>query len=154
MARYAVSGITVVTGTGVADAIAEIWNPSTTKRIKLIELHIVKQVVTGVNDLILRRSTAKGTSGSTVTPSSVNEMEQIAAPPSAFTLELAAFSVQPTLAAGPMHAAVVPASIGAAWIWVFGEANPLEIPSAAGIVLTQGTAIATPVSRITAVVED
>lgn len=152
MARYAVNGKTAATAATIDHAIAEVWNPSTSKRIKLMQLWVAKQAAGAADEPVLRRSTAKGTAGSTVTPGSVQEYEQIAAPPSAFTLELAAFSVQPTLAAGPMHGFVLPASIGSGIIWVFDE--PVEIKAGEGVVLTTGIALAFPVSRITAVVED
>lgn len=153
MARYAVNGKTAATAATIDHAIAEIWNPSTSKRIKLLQLHVVKQAVGAADEPVIRRSSAKGTAGSTVTPGIAQEYEQAVAPPSAFTLELATFSVQPTLIAGPLHGFVLPASVGGAMVWVFDDQG-LEIKAGEGIVLTTGIALAFPVSRITAIVED
>jgi hypothetical protein len=156
MARYRVNGKTVATAATIDHAIAEVWNPSTTKRIKLLQLWCFKQAAGAADEPVLRRTTAKGTPGSTVTPTSVNEVEQIAAPPSSFTLELSAFTVQPTLAASPLDGSVIPAAIGSGFIWLFDEhgGDGLEIPAGAGIALTVGIALAFPVARVTAIVED
>ncbi|HYT45042.1 MAG TPA: hypothetical protein VEP90_22130, partial [Methylomirabilota bacterium] len=45
----------------------------------------------------LRRITARGTAGSTVTPGISNDSKRGAAPVSGYLLDLAAFTVQPTL---------------------------------------------------------
>jgi hypothetical protein len=153
LARYAVNGKTVATAATIDHAIAQVWNPSGSKRIKLTEMHIFKQAVGAADEPVIRRSTARGTAGSTVTPTSTSEMEQIANPPSGFLLDLAAFTVQPTLATGPLHSAVIPAAIGAGIMWTFPDFG-IEIPAGQGVVLTTGIALAFPVSRITVVVED
>lgn len=153
MARYIVNGKTAATAGTIDHAIAGVWNPSSSKRIKLTEMHIFKQAVGAADEPVLRRATARGTAGSTVTPTSVNEVEQVAAPPSGFLLDLAAYTVQPTLAASPLHGAVIPAAIGAGIMWTFPDFG-LEIPAGQGIILTAGIALAFPVARITVVVED
>jgi hypothetical protein len=152
MARYVAQGKTAATAATIDHAIAEIWNPSTTKRIKVLQVWCVKQAIGAADEPVLRRTSAKGTAGSTVTPGAAQEYEQIAAPPSAFTLELATFSVQPTLIAGPMHAWVVPAAIGSGFMWVFDE--PIELKSGEGLALTTGIALAFPISRVTFIIED
>ncbi len=151
--RYVVQGKTVATAATIDHAICEIWNPSSSKRIHLLQLHVSKQAAGAADEPVLRRATAKGTSGSTITPGQVNEYEQAAAPPSGFTLEMSAFTVQPTLASGALHGFVLPGSVGAGVMWVFDD-NGLEIPAGQGIVLTTGIALAFPVSRVTAIVED
>jgi hypothetical protein len=151
VASYLVNGKNVATAATIDHAICGIWNPSTTKRIKLLRLEIYKQAVGAADEPVLRRTTARGTAGSTVTPGSINEIEQIAAPPSGFLLDLAAYSVQPTLAAGGLYGLCLPAAIGAGVMWVWNE---IEIPAGAGIALTNGIALAFPAARINAFVED
>lgn len=153
MARFIVNGKNAATAATIDHAVAAVWNPSSTKRIKLLELHIFKQAVGAADEPVLRRITTRGTPGSTVTPTAVNEWEQIAAPPSGFLLDLATYTVQPTLAASPLHGCVIPAAIGAGIMWVF-SGDGLEIPAGAGIAVTAGIALAFPASRITIVVED
>lgn len=155
--RYRFNGKTAATAATIDHAIAEIWNPSTSKRIKIVTLYVVKQAVGAADEPVLRRSSAKGTSGSTVTPGSAQELEQAAAPPSGVTLELAAFTVQPTLIAGPLDGAVIPAAIGSGWVWNFADQmNPLglELKAGEGVVITAGIALAFPVSRVTADIQD
>jgi hypothetical protein len=153
MARYAVNGKTAATAATIDHGVAAIWNPSSSKRIHLLQLHVVKQAAGAADEPVLRRITARGTPGSTITPSAVNEYEQVATPPSGFLLDLAAYTVQPTLAASPLHGWVLPASVGSGMMWVFDD-NGLEIPAGQGILITTGIALAFPVSRVTAIVED
>lgn len=156
MARFSVTGKTAATAVTVDHAIAQIWNPSTSKRLWVREIHIFKQAVGAADEPVLRRSTARGTPGSTITPTAVNEREQIAVPPSGFLLDLAAFTVQPTLAAGALNtaleSAVIPAAIGSGIMWAWAE--PWEVPAGQGLVVTTGIALAFPVSRVTFRVED
>lgn len=152
MARFSVTGKNAATAATIDHAIAQLWNPSTSKRLWVREIHIFKQAVGAADEPTLRRSTARGTAGSTVTPTSVNEREQIANPPSGFLLDLAAFTVQPTLAASALESCVIPAAIGAGIMWAWSE--PWEIPAGQGLVITTGIALAFPVSRITFRVED
>ena len=154
MARYIVTGKTAATAATIDHAVAQVWNPSTSKRFKVLEFHVFKQgAVGGADEPVIRRSTARGTAGSTVTPAASTEVEQVANPPSGFLLDLATFSVQPTLAAGPLYGAVIPAAIGAGIMWTFTDMG-LEVPAGQGLVLTTGVALAFPASRVTVVVED
>ena len=153
MARYVVGGKGAATAATADHAIAGIWNPSTSKRIKVLEVHAFLITAVAV-EVVLRRTTARGTAGSTITPTSVNEMEQIANPPSGFLLDLAAFTVQPTLAGttNDLHGAQIPAAIGAGIMWVM-SGEGLEIPAGAGIALTSRVAAAAQ-ARVNFVVED
>lgn len=156
MARYSVTGKTAATAVTIDHAIAQIWNASTSKRLWVREIHVFKQAVGAADEPVIRRSTARGTAGSTVTPGTIQEREQIAVPPSGFLLDLAAFTVQPTLAGtqatGSLESAVIPAAIGAGIMWSWQE--PWEVPAGQGLVVTTGIALAFPVSRVTFRVED
>jgi hypothetical protein len=144
---YGVTGKTVATAVTIDHAVAQLWNPSTARRIRVREIHVAKQAAGGADEPTLRRSTARGTAGSTITPTIVNDFERDLAPPSGALLDLSAFSAQPTLEALSPASFVVPAAAGAGLMWAFPE--PIEIPAASGLVLTTGIALAFPVSRVT-----
>jgi hypothetical protein len=102
-----------------------------------LEIHWFKTVAT-VDNIAVRRTSAKGTAGTTVTPNSSNSASGRLAPPSGATLELATFSAQPTLLASSvdMLRANFPAAIASGAMYSFQV--PIEIPAG------QGLAIITP----------
>lgn len=152
MARYASTGKTSALTATVDHCVAEVWNPSSTKRIKVLQLHVVATAATA-GELGIKRTSAKGTAASTITPVANNEYESIAAPVSAHTLELGAFSVQPTLKTQPyMHSWETAAAIGSGVMWVFDQ--EVEIPAGEGLAICCPTAVAYPAARVTAIVED
>lgn len=151
MARYTTNGKTTATAATAANAVGAIWNPSTSKRIKCLEIHLFKLTVGAADEPVIRRTTARGTASTTITPTSTSEHEQIANPPSGWLLDVA-YSVQPTFATGEMHAAIIPAAIGAGIMWVFSK--EIEIPAGQGLAVVTGTALAFPACRMTVVVED
>ena len=143
MERYTI-GVAPGTTAATADhAISQLWNPSSAVTLYLKEIHVVKVTATGLNVLQLRRSTARGTAGSTITPTIVNEYDNALAPPSGALIDLAAFSAQPTLSALNLHSWILPAAIGSGVMWVFEE--PIRIKPGTGIVVTQGNAVASDV---------
>jgi len=154
VARYAGTIKNAASAATIDLAQLQIWNPSTTKRIKVLQIHLAKVTAGAADEPVLRRSTGRGaTPGTTVTPTSVMEYEQIAAPPSAFVLESGAFGTQPTFAAGHLHGFILPAAIGSGMMWVFDD-NGIEVPSASGLCVVTGIALAFPASRWTVIVED
>lgn len=154
-AFYSVRGLTGAT-VGTADhAIFAVWNPSTTKRIELLEIGVFTVTAgTAGCGFYRRRITARGTAGSTATPSLENALERDAAPDSGFLLDLAAYSVQPTLAAAPgMGPSVaMPNSIGAGIIIPF--AQDLIIPPGTGIAFLNRAAVIFPASEVWVRVSD
>jgi hypothetical protein len=96
---YSVDGTTAATDGTVNKAVAVLWNPHTTHRIKAVELRLV--IVNAPLDAVgytLRRVTGRGTPTSTVTPNINNHSEKSLAPPSGCLLDLA-WSTQPTIPA-------------------------------------------------------
>lgn len=147
MPTYAVDGRTAVTVNTAGHAIAQFWNAHTTKRIKVTEIGIFKTTVGTAADAIqLRRSTARGTAGSTVTPAIQQAYERDVAPPSGPLLDLAAFSAQPTLEAAGFRRWVA-AAVAASGV-VFPIPREIVIPPAAGLVIVQTAATIWPVSDI------
>lgn len=117
-------------------AAATLWNAGTIP-IWVTALLCTKTVATADNHA-LRRATARGTAGSTVTAGTPNEVRQQTA--SAVVLDLAAYSVQPTLATGELKRDNLPGTVGASFYWVFSEAIRVD-PSA-------GLSLVTPVATI------
>lgn len=148
-----VRGVTAATTATIDLAAFSIWNPSTTKRIELVELGVfVTTAPTAGSGLQMRRITARGTPGTTATPTLENAQERDAVPDSGFVLDLAVFSVAPTLAAAPSMMGWVPAaSVGAGLVLPLRE---LTIPPGTGIAFLNRAAVIFPVSEVYFVVAD
>ena len=143
METYRVGGRSVATAATSGHASATLWNASTTKDIFLTELHF-SVTTAGSANAVLRRATARGTAGSTVTPDIDNATARTAAPVSGALLDLAAYTTQPTLDASELDRWVTAAAIGAGKIWVFAEA--IKIPQTAGMTIATSQAAAFPAS--------
>lgn len=155
MARYRTNGLTTATTGTDAHAIAEIWNPSSTKRIWVVELaaNAITAPAAGAG-LTLRRSTVKGTAAATVTPNAESSDERDAAPDSAFTLELGAFSGQPTLATGELGLAWMLAVVAGSGIVYPVSGKGICVPPGTGLCLVNRAAVIFPASEVSFVVDD
>lgn len=141
---YTASGITAATAATADHVIAALWNPASNRRLTVVGARCSKSAVGAADIPRLARITTQGTVGSTITPTIVNHHERDLAPPSGALLNLAAFSVQPTIEPLRLHSFYVPASIGAGLMWAFeGE---IEIPAGNGLAFVTGSALAYPVS--------
>jgi hypothetical protein len=149
--RVEVGGRSAATAATAGHAAVQLWNASATRRIEVEEIHIALTTA-GVANLALRRSTVRGTAGSTVTPDLDNSYQRDSAPPSGMLLDLAAFTVQPTLDASDIRRWNLPGAIGAGLIWVFSV--PIIVPPGTGLVICTPTAVIFPASDFTFVVDD
>ncbi len=148
---YIVRGRTAATAATANHAIFGIWNPHATQRIKLIQFALFKGAAGAAGDSFrFRRATARGTAGSTVTPDIDHHSQQGIAPPSGFLLDLAAYSVQPTLDASEIGPGWTAAAVAAAGI-VYPLPGGIEIKPGEGLVCAQVAATAWPVSEVTVV---
>lgn len=148
---YTVRGRTAATAATADHAIAAMWNPHSTQRIKLVSLACFKQGGAGAagDSWRLRRISARGTAGSTVTPDIDHHSEAAVAPVSGVLLDLAAYSVQPTL--------VTTSDFGLGWtapaVQGAGIVYPIPggiiVPPGAGVAIVQVAATAWPASEIT-----
>ncbi len=149
---YYVNAITVATAATDAHAIFQVWNPSATRAVELLELSMVVTAAPGAGaGFVVRRSTARGTPGSTVTPTAEQHARRQAAPDSGFLLDLAAFTVQPTLAAGELSPSWVYAAVAASGLLV-PVPRGIEIPAGTGLVVVNRAAIIFPASEVGIVV--
>lgn len=150
--RYAVTGKTAATAATIDVAICALWNPSTVKSVYVVEAHIFKQAVGAADEVKIRRISARGTPGSTATPTIANHYGHDIAPPSGVLLDMASYTVQPTFvgasnSGGDLLSTIIPAAIGAGIMWVFPD--PIEVKAGAGLAMATGIALAMPVSRVT-----
>lgn len=154
MARYRVSGTTAATAATDQHAIAAVWNPSATKRIALLELSLVATAAPAAGaGLLLRRLSARGTAGSTVTPTLEFADQHDAAPDSGWVLDLAAYTAQPTIEAGDLWGWVL-AAVAASGVIYPIQPPGIVIPPGTGIALVNRAAVAMPISEVSVVIED
>ena len=146
MLTYGVSSVTVATAATADHGIAMLWNASTTRAIAVKEIHVFKTTAGAADICKVRRASARGTAGSTITPTIVNDYDRALAPASGALLDLAAFSGQPTFEALDLHSVVLPAVIGAGMMWQFSD--PIWVRQSAGLAIVTGSALAFPVSRV------
>lgn len=146
MHGYRVRGRTAATAATAGHAIAALWNPHATKRIRVVEFGLFKTGAGAAADALeLRRSTTRGTPGSTVTPAIQQDDDRDLAPPSGALLDLAAFTVQPTLEAGGLFGWVAANVAGSGLLYPTGA---IVLPPGAGLVIVQIAATAWPASDV------
>lgn len=148
---FVVGGRSAATAATLRHVAAALWNPSAAKRIRVHGVYVAITVATASN-LAIARTTTRGTPGSTVTPDIDNEGERAAAPPSGFLLDLAAFTVQPTVDASDMERWPLAAAIGSGVMIPFRK--PKEIPAGGGLALITPVAVIFQPADITFDVED
>lgn len=145
MAIISVAGRTTATLATANAVSSQLWNPHATSRSKLTEIHVCITTA-GATNIALRRTSARGTATTSITPTIANSSQSdiVAA---AGILDVA-FGVQPTLAAGPaLWQFNLPAAVGAAVIKGFPA--DLVIPPGTGIAITTPTAVIFPASDVT-----
>lgn len=155
MADFKVSGTTAATAVTDQHAVCAIWNPHATARIHIREISLVAFAAPGAGaGVLLRRITARGTPGTTVTPGIEHSTDRDAAPGSGFLLDLAAYTVQPTLVANSdLWGWVLAAVAGSGFIYV-PAGDEITIPPLTGLALVNRAGIITPTSEVSFVVED
>lgn len=149
MNHYKASGVTVASGASADNAICGLWNPSSSKAIFCEKLAIFKTVAGGADIPKVRRSSARGTSASSVTPGIGADVNHALAPESGAILDLD-YSAEPTLVAGDIDSIVTPAATGSGVIWVFTFEDGITIKAGNGLNIVVGSALAYPISRFTA----
>lgn len=148
MSVYSVRGFTAATTTTADHVIAQLWNQSTAKKIKVVEIGLFKAGAGAANDsLYIGRSTTRGTAGSTVTPDIDNDWAHELSPVSTALLDLAAFSAQPTVAGAPYLFGWVAANVAASgFVWPCPRG--IWIKQSNGLVIAQRAATAWPTSEV------
>jgi hypothetical protein len=139
MARYSAGGRSADTLATIDHCAAELWNPHASISLFVVEIQVVQIPATASNHALIR-SSAKGTAGSTVTPDIDNHYARRYAPISLTTLELAAFSAQPTLQGPYMARANTPAAAASGFVWSFHD-EPVEVPAGTGLCIVTPVAV-------------
>lgn len=149
---YSVRGRNAATAATADHAIWGFWNPHSTQRIKVIAFSMFAQsgAPAAGFSVRLRRTTARGTPGSTVTPAIQHHSIQGVAPPSGALLDLAAYTVQPTLDTGDLGIGYTFAAVQGSGI-VYPIPGGIEIPPGTGLACIQVPATASVQFEITVV---
>jgi hypothetical protein len=152
MAEFAVAGRTGGATAATADNVgAELWNPHGTRSLYVKQIIVFLTAASACN-LGVARSSAKGTSTSTVTPDADSAYNRRAVPATGCTLELD-FSAEPTLATPYLQRATLAAIVGGGMVFAFGGLG-LEVPAGTGIVVATPVAVALPVVDVTFIGDD
>lgn len=138
MAVFSVAGFTAGTGAaGVDESAAALWYPSgATVRLHVYEVYLYKSGLSGGRAGLIR-TTTRGTPGSTVTPDGDNNWSGTGeGPRSAAVLDMANFSVEPTVAAPYLYGTAIATATGAGGsghVWVFPQG--IEVPPNSGLAI-------------------
>jgi hypothetical protein len=135
MGVYSVRGFTAATAASADQVVCALWNPASAQRIKVLEFGFYKTGILSKNPNIVNITT-RGTPGSTVTPDADNGWDASDIPPSGALLDLAAYSVQPTLGSPRLGGAYHTGLTGgeaSGYVWVF--ADGLMVPPGKGFAL-------------------
>lgn len=143
MAYYEVAGRSLATAATANHCAAQVWNPSTTRDIYVVEIFFQKTVATADHHMVSRSSARGATPTVTETPDADNDYMGSAAPPSAFVLELGTFGTQPTLATPTLRRGNLPAAIGPGNQFIFAGQG-IRLPAGNN----RGLCIATPVATV------
>lgn len=156
MGVYSVRGRSAETAVTADHCVVQLWNPSAVRKIRLLEFGAHLNTALGtVSSAILRRTSARGTPGSTVTPDINNAWDHDIAPPSGALMDLSAFSVQPTLIVSDMWALRASAATGsAAWGWVWSNPAGIWVNPGNGIAFIKDSAAAWRISEVYVVWEE
>lgn len=131
-------------------AYCHFWQPASTRRSRIIEIEIenTSATVAAVATALIRTS-AKGTSTTTVTPTAASNALDTADPAPTLTIDTA-WSVQPTLVSStlPMRAPDIAPTVGSGVLWPWDRGYEIIIPMGAGVVLWNLGAATGPVLRV------
>ena len=148
--NYGVRGRTAATAATADNGIAALWNPHATKRLTVYEIGLMAASAPASGaSVYLRRTSARGTAGSTVTPGIQNGYQRDIAPVSGVLLDLAAYSVQPTFETGGLKGWVLMAVAAATILYPISKG--IVVPPGTGLALVTAAAIIIPISEVWAV---
>lgn len=148
---FAVAGLSGATAATANHFSCNLWNPSATRSLWLVEMHMEQDGQAAQVPLrCFNRSTTRGTAGSTVTPVSANDSGNELTPDTGAVLDMSTFSVQPTIAAGPLIRAqwVAGSSVvqGSSTTYIL-PGRGIRVPPGTGVGWTTETAVVFPTTR-------
>jgi hypothetical protein len=148
---FSVRGFSATSANVANGALGGFWNPDSVQRVKVLEVSVFQAALTGVvSKKYLVRTTTRGTAGSTITPDADNAWEEEDIPASGALLDLAAYSVEPTLASPPMFGMclVGASSLGAGFGYVWLMPSGLWLPPGTGLAICDQIGANGPTSEI------
>ena len=144
---YSVRGRTVATAATLDHGVATLWNPHATQRLVVYEVGLCAAAAPAAGaSFYLRRATARGTAGSTVTPGIQHNFARGVVPPSGALLDLATYTVQPTFEAAGFMGWVL-AAVAASGI-IVPIPRGIEVPPGAGLSIVTAAGVAIPASEV------
>jgi len=144
---YSVRGRTVATAATQDHGVATLWNPHATTRLVVYEVGLCATAApAAAASFYLRRASARGTAGSTVTPGIQHNFARGIAPPSGALLDLATYTGQPTFETGGFMGWVL-AAVAASGI-IVPIPRGIEVPPGAGLSIVTAAAVAVPASEV------
>lgn len=152
--RYSVAGRSGATNATAGHCAATLWNPSAGRVLSVHEIYMVSAGAVADNWALVV-ATARGTAGSTVTPTIINDFGNASvAPNSGAVLDLGAYSVQPTVGTLYIRRGNRPGALGVEFPIIF--TRPFEIPPGEGlsIVVPSGLSVAIQATDFTFVWEE
>jgi murein DD-endopeptidase MepM/ murein hydrolase activator NlpD len=142
------------TGASAATAghgVAAVWNPHSTLAIVVYEISLFATTAPAAGSTVaLQRISARGTAGSTITPGIQNDTQYGAAASSGAVLDLATYTVQPTVIGTSVTHAMwrfpLAAVIGSGFVQPFPEG--IRVPAGAGLAIIAAAAVIVPASDV------
>lgn len=148
---HAVTGRNAASSSIINHAAFGLWNPHSSLLIKVLEIILTTNDFGGSKwSGAFRRTTERGTPGSTVTPDISNSSRRGAAPASGLLLDLAAYSVQPTLESDDWGSVIIASGSNRGGVHRFRFGTGLYIPPGAGMALISVEADSSPAFDISA----
>lgn len=131
------------------EAIAQLWSPASVRTVKVSEIYICANgTPTAGSSFWLRRTSAKGTVTTTVTPDANNDVRGLTAPPSGTELH-GDWSVEPTLAGSVgLGGWTLGAVASAEKRLIYPLGGEIEIPAGQGLLLCTKDTLAFPVCDV------
>ena len=134
--RYSLgAGFSATNTVNAGEVIAQLWNPSSSVPLYVVRITLTATVLAG--DVQLRRSSAKGTTGTFITGAAGDSFDARIASPSLAELAVASgITAEPTLIAGSMPLATL-GTIAGSEVDVSFEHQPITVPPGEGLCLVQ-----------------
>lgn len=143
MSIYYISGISGAVPLTADSAMGSLWNPSSTKRIKVLELCSFYQTGTALTapyQVYISRITARGNATTTITPTAANDAEGVTAPTSGALLDVTYLTTWPTLAGAPYMITPMIYQSGHGQGFCYPLPRGIWVPPGRGLALVQANA--------------
>jgi hypothetical protein len=141
VARYAVAN-TTATGCDIGEAVAFLWNPSSTVALRLVFLGIGHAGATAGMSLRLSRIDGQGTGGTTYTADADDGFRPRAAPPSGAFMKMGNFTTSPTEVTPELWRITLhDAAANQHWNREWQKRSPLMVPAGSGLAIFSPVAL-------------